>query len=146
MPMGPAIGEHGTRWMVDNGLVQLLFYIWAAPATALGLIVGAIGLLMGSSARRAGCIIEFHSGFVGWLLARLPVRPFALTLGHVVLGRTDAALDLARDHELIHVRQYERWGPFFIPAYLLCSLVLLLRGRDPYRDNPFEKEAYREAP
>jgi len=80
------------------------------------------------------------------MLVRCPVQPFALTLGHVVLGRTAAALDVARSHELVHVRQYERWGPLFIPAYLLCSLVLFIRRRDPYRDNPFEKEAYREVP
>jgi hypothetical protein len=51
-------------------------------------------------------------------------------------------LDFCRSHELVHVRQYERWGVLFIPAYLLCSLVLWLTGRDPYRDNPFEREAY----
>jgi hypothetical protein len=28
------------------------------------------------------------------------------------------------------------------PAYLLCSLALWLAGRRPYRDNPFEREAY----
>ena len=65
-----------------------------------------------------------------------------MTLGHVVLGRSAAALDVCREHEMVHVRQYERWGPVFIPAYLLCSLVLLMRGRDAYRENPFEREAY----
>jgi hypothetical protein len=47
-----------------------------------------------------------------------------------------------RAHEQVHVRQYERWGPLFVPAYLLSSLVELLRGRRPYRDNWFEREAY----
>jgi hypothetical protein len=28
------------------------------------------------------------------------------------------------------------------PAYLLSSLYLWLAGRNPYRDNPFEREAY----
>ena len=65
-----------------------------------------------------------------------------MTLGHVVLGRSAAALDLSQAHELVHVRQYERWGPLFIPAYLLCALVLHVRGKDGYRDNPFEREAY----
>jgi len=69
-----------------------------------------------------------------------------MTWGHVILGQTAAALDFSREHELIHVRQYERWGPLFIPAYLLCSAVIWLRGGDPYRDNPFECEAYRLAP
>jgi len=42
----------------------------------------------------------------------------------------------------VHVRQYERWGPLFGPAYLGCSLVLWLMGKRAYRDNPFEVEAY----
>ena len=56
--------------------------------------------------------------------------------------RTEPALDISREHELIHVRQYERWGPCFGPVYLGCSLWLWLRGKDGYRENPFEKEAY----
>jgi hypothetical protein len=40
------------------------------------------------------------------------------------------------------VKQYERWGPFFIPAYLGSSAWMWLRGRDAYRDNPFEAEAF----
>ena len=66
----------------------------------------------------------------------------AITFGHTVLARTQDDLDATRPHERIHVQQYERWGLFFIPAYLLCSLWLLLRKRNPYWDNPFEKEAY----
>jgi hypothetical protein len=59
-----------------------------------------------------------------------------------VLGQTEASLDLSYEHELVHVRQFERWGPLMGPAYLLCSLVLWLRGGRAYRDNPFEREAY----
>lgn len=66
-----------------------------------------------------------------------------MTLGHTVLGQTEAGLDLVRDHEQVHVRQYERWGPLFIPAYLLSSAWLWWTGKDPYRANPFEVEAYR---
>jgi len=65
-----------------------------------------------------------------------------MTLGHVVLGRDELLLDLTRDHERVHVRQCERWGPLFIPAYLLASLWVKLRGGRPYEDNPFEREAY----
>ena len=81
-----------------------------------------------------------------WLLQHLPSGQFtlALTLGHTILGQTDAALDISREHEMVHVRQYERWGPLMGPAYLGCSLVLWLAGRRAYRDNPFEREAYGE--
>ena len=58
------------------------------------------------------------------------------------LGQSDVSLDISRDHEMVHVRQFERWGPFMGPAYLTSSLVLWIVGRRPYRDNPFEREAY----
>ena len=43
-------------------------------------------------------------------------------------------------------RQFERWGPLMGPAYLGASAWMWLSGRDAYRDNPFEVQAYREAP
>jgi hypothetical protein len=48
----------------------------------------------------------------------------ALTLAYTILGQTDAALDICRQHEMVHVRQFERWGPLMGPAYLGCSLAL----------------------
>jgi len=123
---------------------QLLLMIWASPYTLIGLIVGGLGLCTGGHARVRGKIIEFYGGAVSWLIKRLPAGQFtlALTLGHTVLGQTDAALDIARNHELVHVRQFERWGPLMGPAYLLCSLWMWCCGKRPYRDNPFEREAY----
>lgn len=90
-------------------------------------------------------LLEVYGGAVSWLLRRavpLPGGAAALTLGRVVLGRSAAALSQCREHERIHVRQYERWGPLFIPVYLLASVAAGLRGGDPYRDNPFEREAF----
>ena len=89
-------------------------------------------------------VLEFGGGSIGRWVSRLPA-PFAfsaITFGHVVLGIDHATLTVVRTHEQAHVRQYERWGPFFVPAYLLSSLVQLLRGRNLYRDNYFEREAY----
>jgi hypothetical protein len=65
-----------------------------------------------------------------------------MTLGHVVLGRDEDALDLSRDHERVHVRQCEQWGPFFVPAYFTGAFLAWWRGGNAYRDNPFEREAY----
>lgn len=122
--------------------------LWASPWTLLGLLAGTIGLLTGGRARARGRVLVFYGGAVPWLLSRMPAGQgvSAMTLGHVILGRTEAALDACREHELVHVRQYERWGPLFVPAYLLASLVLWLRGKDAYRDNPFERQAFEEAP
>jgi hypothetical protein len=65
-----------------------------------------------------------------------------MTLGHVVLGCDRDALQWSRRHERVHVRQAEKWGPLFFPAYGIGSLIALIRGKRAYRDNPFEKEAY----
>ena len=124
--------------------LRLVAILWASPYTLLGLFLGGIGLCTGGRARVRGKVVEFHGGGVKWLLGRFffGQGAMAFTLGHTVLGQTAAALDIARQHELVHVRQYERWGPLMGPAYLGCSLVLWLRGRRPYRDNPFEREAF----
>ena len=118
--------------------------VWASPYTLFGIIIGSLGLLTGGHVQRRGRVLEFYGGAVRWFVRHLPGGDWvaAITFGHTVLGQTAAGLDVARDHETVHVRQYERWGPFMGPAYLLCSLLLWLRGGRAYRDNPFEREAY----
>lgn len=92
--------------------------------------------------RRVEGVWEFHSGAAA-RFDRSPLpRVGALTLGHTVIGRNQQTLDETRLHERVHVRQFERWGFLMGPAYLGCSAVLWLCGRDYYRDNPFEREAY----
>ena len=123
---------------------RLLRYLWAAPYTALGLLLGLAAVLLGGTARRHHGVIEIFGGRLGQLLARVPepLRFSAMTLGHVILAVDRSALGQLRLHEHVHVRQYERWGPLFLPAYLLSSLLQLLRGRNPYRENHFERQAY----
>src|SRR5687768_12247999 len=128
--------------------LNVLVWVWASPWTAVGLAAGAVGLATGGRVQRPGVAIEFHGGGVTWLLERWAGQGLvgAMTLGHVVLGRDAACLEFTRAHELVHIRQYERWGPLFVPAYLLCSALIWARGGDAYRDNPFEREAYSIAP
>jgi hypothetical protein len=133
---------------------RLLAYLWALPTT----LVGLLALLLASVAAPASGrvrtrvvdgVLELHGGLITGFLCRctpLPAGASAMTLGHVVLGRDQAALDRSRAHERVHVRQCERWGPLFIPAYLLASAVLWCRGRDFYEENPFEREAYAACP
>ena len=126
-------------------------YLWAGPTTAAGLAFVLPTVLTGGSARRVEGVLELHGGLCTWFLRRpvgwvLPGGAAAMTLGHVVLGRDPATLDQTRAHERVHVRQCERWGPLFLPAYGLASLIAWGRGRDAYRDNPFEREAYAVAP
>jgi hypothetical protein len=123
---------------------RILAYVWAAPYTVLGLAVGSVGILFGAKARRHHGVIEIFGGRMGQALGGLR-QPFgfsAMTLGHVILAVDRSALAQLRTHEHVHVRQYERWGPLFLPAYFLSSLLQLLRGRNPYRENHFERQAY----
>lgn len=127
---------------------RILFaYTWAAPYSMLGLLFGLVALLFGARAHVRQGTVEFGGGRLGALLSRLPgpLRFCAITFGHVILAVDQVSLCAARAHEQVHVRQYERWGPFFIPAYLLSSLVQVARGRRPYLDNRFELEAYASA-
>lgn len=130
--------------MIEFGVLKILVRAWAAPYSALGLLLGLAMVLGGGRMQIRQGAIEFGGGRLGRLASRLP-RPLcfsAITLGHVILGTDQAALAEARAHEQVHVRQYERWGILFVPAYLLSSLVQLALGRRPYRDNRFEREAY----
>ena len=115
-----------------------LRYLWAAPCTLVGLLAALPLLLSGAQARPVRGVLEV-SGFS--VARRLPFD--AITLGHVVLARTPRVMARWRRHERVHVRQCERWGPLFFPAYLAAGAWQWLHGRSAYRDNPFEVEARR---
>lgn len=123
---------------------QLAAYAWASPNTLIGLIAGAAMLCFGGRLRRAQGCAEFSGGLIASAVIspRIACPYRAITLGHVILGVDEAALAASRAHEQVHVRQYERWGPFFLPAYLVSSAWQLLCGRRCYRDNYFEREAF----
>ncbi len=126
-----------------NSLVRkILGYAWASPWTLLGGVIGLFGLLFGSRLQYVRGVFEFSGGPIAWLLKTTVRNVSAMTLGHVILGQSAEDLEIARDHEHVHVEQYERWGPAFVPAYLLCSLYLFLMRRHAYWENPFEKAAY----
>ena len=128
--------------------MTLLRYAWALPASLVGFVFGAICIACGARWRVIDGALEIDGGAVAVAVMRLPppMRFGAITFGHVILGLDAPTLHACRCHEHVHVRQYERWGVLFFPLYLGSSLVQLLRGRDPYRDNCFEREAYRRAP
>ena len=118
-------------------------HAWPGPWSLLGLACAVPALLAGAQARRVAGVLEVSGGRLGRLAdaGRLPFGVSAITLGHVVLGSSAAVRDALRAHEHAHVRQYERWGLFFVPAYLADSLWQGLRGGHAYRDNRFEREA-----
>jgi hypothetical protein len=128
-----------------NRLTRPLLYAWAFPTTLVGLVAGGLTMASGGTVQRRRGALEFHGGFARWLLERRMVAASAMTLGHVIIGRDARCLDSCRDHEQAHVRQVERWGPFFLPAYVGASAWAWARKRHYYLDNPFEIDARRVA-
>ena len=78
-----------------------------------------------------------------WFRAHLiPVQ--AQTLGRYVLSRDPLPPDTLA-HEIEHIRQWERFGPFYLPLYFGWSAVAALRGKRAYWDNGFEVAARNRA-
>jgi hypothetical protein len=128
----------GGRAPVVRGLV----YLWAGPTTLLGLLMAAASWATGGRLARVSGVLEVWGGVSLPFLVLANAN--AMTLGHVVLGRSPALLARTRAHERAHVRQVERWGPLFIPAYLAASVWARLRGDHHYFDNWFEVDAERQ--
>lgn len=127
---------------------KALVILWACPYSLLGIFIGTLGMVSGGKGRYRDGALEFYGGMTRWCVRHLPTgeRTAGFTLGHVILGQTALGLQRVAIHERVHVRQFERWGLLMGPAYLLASAWMWLIGRDAYRDNPFEVEAYRIAP
>jgi hypothetical protein len=140
-PFGLSLTQPPRRaWVIRSARM-----LWASPNSLIGLLLALLCLLAGARWRRVDGVLEVA------LKERPSARqgvgrhlPFtAITFGHVVLGVSALELDRLRAHEHTHVRQCERWGPLFLPAYLLAGAWQWARGRGAYRDNPFEAEARR---
>ena len=125
-------------------LIKLLLYLWAGPTTLAGLLLALLARLGGGETKVVDGVLEAHGGLLTALLERVPIAggASAMTLGHVVIGRNQTDLDVTRVHERVHVKQYERWGPFFVPAYFAACALAWSRGQRAYRDSHFEREAY----
>src|SRR5262245_36345381 len=99
--------------------MRLVGYLWALPITLGGLALALLASVSGGSVRWRGGVVEVWGGLVGWLLrgGRFVQGGAAMTLGHVILARDSECLERSRAHELVHVRQFEWWGPLLLPAY-----------------------------
>jgi hypothetical protein len=113
-----------------------LRFVWAAPWTLVGLV---LSLFFRRRSVVHGVVVAEGATWprrLGW-------RYRAITFGHVVLSVDELDPRTLR-HEIAHVKQYERWGPFFIPAYVVAALRARARGGHAYRDNAFEVAARHE--
>ena len=134
--------------LARQALSATLRYLWTLPNTLIGACFVPLAYLSGGRVKPVEGILEVHGRAIAWLLRRfvpLAGGAAAITLGHIVIGRDEADLERCRSHEQAHVRQYERWGPFFLPAYFAAALVARLKGGDAYFDNPFERQARDES-
>jgi hypothetical protein len=122
-------------------MIRMLVFLWALPTTLIGLAAGLLWIAFGAKVRISHGVIEVHGGRLAKRM--LKTGGFAaMALGHVIIGSSPGILDQLRTHEHVHVKQAERWGILFIPAYLLAGLWQLLCGRHVYYDHPFEREAF----
>ena len=125
---------------------KLLRYSWVFPVTVFGMVFVLLTAITGGSIQVYSGAIEAWGGFSTWLFRRILRFGCAMTLGHVILGVDERAICRYRLHEHVHISQYERWGPFFIPLYFASSLVAWVEGKHAYHDNVFEQEAYNKYP
>ena len=143
-----APSPHTSLWAsmrpVMRRILIIARYAWALPATSVGLLLSLIALAVGAKGRIVEGAFEIAGGGIDSCLMVLPryCRFGAITFGHVIIGVDHDTLAHHRLHEHVHVRQYERWGMLFFPLYLSSSLIQIGRGRDPYLNNSFEREAF----
>lgn len=65
----------------------------------------------------------------------------AITIGRDIFAWR--ALDeFELTHELVHVRQWSTNGIMYVPRYFQAGRAAVAAGRDRYRGNAFEIEAY----
>ena len=124
--------------------MSLSRYIWTSPNSLIGLLFLPSVFFADGGYQFVDGVLELHGSFISWVLRHCVLMPggaSAITFGHVVWGRDPEALSLTRVHERVHVRQYELWGPAFIPAYLMAALWGLATRRGAYYGNFFERQA-----
>lgn len=127
-----------------GGAWRSLRHAWRAlPGDLMGLMV-----MRGCGIRTSSRIVD--AGDVSAVLVEnpdigryfdvqmMPVQ--AQTLGRCVFARGPIP-EHTLEHEIEHIRQWQRFGPFYLPLYFASSGVALLRGRRPYWDNRFEVAA-----
>lgn len=114
-----------------RGWRAVLARAWAAPTTAVGVVLAVLSLGRWSWDAEHGT----------WLVrgARSPFLALggfqANAVGHVIVARPQQPAARLLVHEAAHVRQAERLGPFTLPLYVWWL------ARHGYRSHPMERGA-----
>ncbi len=123
----PSIGRR-----ILSGALDFAGKVWTLPNTIVGLAVGIAGMPFGATISIGNNAIQFEN---------YPWGAGAITLGNSIIyarGTTpndvgqlygDRRLLNVGLHERGHTYQYQAFGPFFIPTYLLTGGI---RGRNPF--------------
>lgn len=99
-------------------VVSMLGKAWASPTTALGLLLGLLGLAIGGARPRHGNnAIEFCGN--RW------IAPFtsAITIGHVICYAGHEPSQRTQDHERQHTYQAEVLGPLYLPLHIALQVA-----------------------
>jgi hypothetical protein len=110
-------------------------FLWTLPNTLLGVVAGAFTF---QRPRVVEGALVFDRRARGLTAVMREFDRTAMTVGYVIVSSEPVEGTLLR-HEQHHIRQYERWGPFFIPLYLVLSIAY------GYRRHPMELAAMRAA-
>ena len=135
----------------DRSLYNLLWgwhfgYLFAVIPTILGLLIAFFSGLHPFEYKIKGVLIFKVNGWLANVLDRQ--GSWAFTLGHVVLTNPHISVNRIRyvlPHELVHVHQYESYGPFFWLIYLVSFGFEKLRGHNALRTCTLEAAAYEKA-
>ena len=92
-----------------------------------------------------GWVTEYVVPRGGWahrLFKRSGFAAITPSASCVIYCDVDCAEDVnLQMHELEHVEQHRKYGPFFLPVYIYHAVRSRLRGEGWYRGNALEKEA-----
>lgn len=117
--------------------------LWNLPNTIIGLIV--LYMYGKSTFKEMG---ENHYVAKLWSRFNLHMKRInksAITLGEIVLYRDRAFTKKRINHELVHVNQGRTWGIFFLPLYIIASIVSRVIEGNWHEGNIFEKQARKKA-
>ncbi|HJU57746.1 MAG TPA: hypothetical protein VJ774_03325 [Actinomycetota bacterium] len=115
--------------------LEWLGFIWTMPNTVLGLVLGALTFQL---PRAHGGAFVFDRRPRGVTRILRVMNRTAMTVGFVIVAAVPVEGTLLA-HERHHIRQYARWGPLFIPVYVMLAIPY------GYRRHPMERAARRAA-
>lgn len=127
-------------------MMRLLASLWASPLTLSGIALARLGGCRFEGAElRVREYVAPQRGPWAWWFRRADFH--AITIGEVIVYRAAWCMDSDAlvAHELRHVEQYRRLGLLFPIAYASCSLLAIVMGRHPYREQWLEQDAQRTA-